>query len=315
MEVRTPEEVSQGIIAYAKQYCNVRYKQEVEMSNFKNSYKDEMEECVHQLKLGGLSLQKIDFHRVAYENSLLDYEVQDIYDEVVTKTPLEIAEASYDSILKSLSANNSNSAHFYKERYTQHRDVIIRYYVRFIETRDATIVKKKELSKRVSDLTQEIKDSGLAFTIVLHMYRRLRLDFKMRQLDKEEYDYSVELYDSIKEELFSDLETIEKEDRIDLKATKTVEITREEAIMRISSVIDLIETEQFDILKDQAKQDTFIFAIDYVDRYNKLLYSYNKYYVSRLGDVLEYWSNAELCKVMNLPGVRYTQREEYLIKN
>lgn len=311
MEVRTQEQVISETKDFAKIYCALRYKQEVELSNLKDSFKEEMKNYVDDLRENCISKQKLDFHRVVYEKGLLARDTID--PKEIKKTATELSEIFYNSILSDFDNMETNCADYYKEKYIKYKQDILTYYVRYIETQEDVRKLKQRHSEKLSQLNEEIYLSGTPLFIIRHIYKCLKNDLSTKKISPSEFDHCAMLYNSLKDELIEQSETIEKEDRIDLKAIKTIQITREEAIMRISSVIELIETEQFDILKEQAKQDTFIFAIDYVDRYNKLLYSYNRYYVSRLGEELEYWSNAELCKVMNLQGFRYAQREEYLI--
>lgn len=311
MNIISPEEVVNLTKDLATEYCTIRYKHEVELSNFKNSFKEEMKNYVDDLHEEGISRQKLDAHRVIYERSLITNEYNNPNEK--RKTPTEIAEISYNSILNSLDTSNSNASYYHKQKYIEQKQDVLRYYIRYLEIQEATRNLKETQATKLAEITEEIRVSGIPLYIIKYIYKCLKNDFINKKKSPSEFNHCKMMYDLIRDELIEKLETIEAEEKIDLNKIKQVHITREEAITRISSIVNLIEEENFETLKDHSIKDEIWFSLDYIEKYIQLLYKYKKYYFSKYGELNE-WSDEKLCYVVNLPGFRFAKKEEYFIR-
>lgn len=91
----------------------------------------------------------------------------------------------------------------------------------------------------------------------------------------------------------------------------TQNINRNNAISRISTVINLIEEAEWDELYNIAENEDGNFKDDYVDGYNEIHKEY--IYNNSLFVTLDNWPNKYLENFMDKMGVRYSMFENYMI--
>ena len=310
----TKEEIINRTKDLSMRYCLLRYKQEQELRHYKESFDYEIKDYIQEIFENGISKKNIDYHRHAYEKlaNTCDYSNPNL----PVKTPQEIAEFVFSTLIRTVEENKSNTMFAYKEQYFKAYDYIISYYKKYFEIKDAIAEFKEIQSKELSKVVQEIKEEGTPIYIVKYIYNRFKTDVKaLKQGNSEELQMCNTVYEQMRADLFKFKEQI---DDIDSKDKIDCEITREEAIERIEFIKELIDDENYETLREEwNKSEHKLFGVDIKDRISKVLNDYN-YCLKNFKNLKNFnnlteCSNEYLLKIIELPGIRLSKRHKYTI--
>ena len=291
-------------------YCLLRYKQEQELRHYKESFDYEIKDYIQEISENGISKKNIDYHRCAYEKlaSTCDYSNPNL----PVKTPQEVAEFVFSTLIRTVEENRSNNMFAYKEQYIRAYDYIIAYYKKYFEIKDAIAEFKEIQSKELSKVVQEIKEEGTPIYIAKYIYNRFKSEVKaLKHGNSEELQICNTVYEQMRDDLFKlkeQIDNIDSKDKIDYK------ITREEAIERIEFIKELIDVENYETLREEWNQSEHkLFGVDIKDRISNVL-KYYHYYLKNFNN-LRVVPDEVLAEIIELPGIRFSKKNHtYIIK-
>lgn len=309
-QIRTQEEAVTAVEKWAEQYGDLKFLHEIQMWNLKESFKSESDELHQELKEAFVSKQLIEYIRRDYDNKL---KLNEIDNQQIAKSDNELPEILFASIMRSMSANISNSSQFYKDTYLDAKELILKYYVRYFEMKTITRELKESQAKELKELVEEIKDDSVAFYMVTDIYSDVRKNLRTKDKSPREYECYTQIYNNVKYKMIGNMERIRKETLIDYTALIEVQITREEALERIDYIQTQIESENFGVLKEEwINSEDRYFAIDIKSKANKISRTLD-YYKEKYNkfNLIE---DTNLKRIMDLPGIRLKKNHTYNIK-
>ncbi len=310
--IRTQEEVGNLIDNYSEQYSNLKFLHEMQMINLKNSLKYEFDELHQIMKEEGVSKQLLDFHRSSYEKKTKLRSLENTF--VVAKSDEELYDILFTSIIRSFKDNTNSNNQFYIDTYLNSKDLIINYYTRYFYMKAEIQKLKDNQSNELNELVEEIKDDGIAFYLIPSTYKQARMFLKIKDESKKEFFYYKERYNAIENKLISNMERIRQETLVNYENPVEVQITREEAIERISYIKTQIDSENYGILKEEwtVSEDRY-YVIGVKDKCEKLKRTLS-FYVGALDDY-DVLDNNALKKLMDAKGIRLNRNSCYIIKD
>ena len=309
--IRTYEESINQAGDLSLEYCFLRYKQDYELKKYRASFDRDIEDCIQEIRENGISKRNIDNHRTVFEK------MANTSDWVVTKetekSPQEIAEFIYSTLIHTVESNNSKSMFAYKEQYMRAYNFIIEYYRKYFEIKNAIRDFKEKHSKELNLLVQEIKESGTPIYIAKYIYNKFKLEAKILNHSPKELNACNEIYENVKDKLFNFKTKFDKINKIDDSKSKIhCDITREEAIERIEYIKEQIDVQNYGILKEEwIKSEYKEFPTNMEERCTDIKRYYNAY--TKNFKNLKECSNEYLLKIIELPGIRLLKRHEYTI--
>jgi hypothetical protein len=194
---------------YLEEYTILKYKQELELKEFKNQYKSEIADLIQEIRENGISKQNIETRRVEYEK---DYNSGDFtFPNRKEPSDIEKAEIIYDSLIKKVTDSKSNNKYNFIYAYENAKDTIIKYYQRYFEIKNEIDRFKQKQSVESKNLTSEIKDNGIPIYIIVNTYRKVRVNKSSYDISPRELEYVEELYNRNKDKLLEIMNNIKKD--------------------------------------------------------------------------------------------------------
>lgn len=306
-QIRTQEEVSILIENWTEQYSNLKFSHEIQMTNLKESFKMESDDMHQELKEAFVSKQLIEYHRSQYDKKL---KLKGIEPHEIAKSEAELPEILFASIMRNITVNGSNSSQFYKDTYLEAKELIIKYYTRYFEIKSLIHELKESQIKELNRLTQEIKDDGIAFYMITSLYSDIRSNLRTKDKSPKEYEYYTEIYNSVKGKIISNMERIREEMLIDAKIE--VFVHRKESIERIEYIETQIDSENFEVLKEEwLNSEDKYFIIDIKEKANKVRRTI-EYYKNKYDNITSMCDDVIL-RILETPGIRLRKNHTYII--
>ena len=166
-----------------------------------------MLEIARDFKGYKVSFKNIEAHRTAYEK-LINKRFS-INNTDNTLDYYSIANIVYDMLIASSELNNSNSAVYYKENYINAKNLIINYYTEYFRIKQMIADYKEVQFNEIREIIKKIKDDGTPVYIAKHIYSMIKNDKRLADKNEFALDISLNIYDSIKEEIKSNINQIE----------------------------------------------------------------------------------------------------------
>lgn len=189
------------------EYCLLRYKQELELKQFKQSLKLELTEKFN--KTENISRQKIEFIRTAYEKLINTRFSVDNIDSV--KNTDETAMYIYKHLLEYIDKNTNINKYYYLDFYKNNKIEIINYYKTYFDN----IIKIKEFKEvqfqELRIISKQLIEDKSPIYLVENIYKRLKSDLHILRHDSSELQYCRDEYDYLKDELIHQIQQINKE--------------------------------------------------------------------------------------------------------
>ena len=189
------------------EYCLLRYKQELELKQFKESLKLELTEKFN--KTEDISRQKIEFVRAAYEKLINTRFSIDNIDSV--KNTEEMAMYIYKHLVEYFSKNTNVNKDYYSYFYKNNKLEIINYYKTYFDN----IIKIKEFKEaqfqELRIISKQLIEDKSPIYLVENIYKRLKSDLHILKHNATELQYCRDEYDYLKDELINQIQQINKE--------------------------------------------------------------------------------------------------------
>lgn len=189
------------------EYCSLRYKQELELKELKESLKLELTEKFN--KTEDISRQKIEFVRAAYEKLINTRFSIDNIDSV--KNTEEMAMYIYKHLVEYFSKNTNVNKDYYSYFYKNNKLEIINYYKTYFDN----IIKIKEFKEaqfqELRIISKQLIEDKSPIYLVENIYKRLKSDLHILRHDSSELQYCRDEYDYLKDELINQIQQINKE--------------------------------------------------------------------------------------------------------
>lgn len=190
------------------EYCLLRYRQEMELKEFKNSLKILLSNEFN--KTTNISRQKLEFIRTAYEKLINTRFSVDNSSNI--RNTQEIAQYIYQNLIEYIDINNnSNSKDSYIFAYTNCKSEIINYYKTYFDNILRLKAFKEIQFQQLRILTKQLIEDETPVYIVSNIYKRLKSDLHIIKVDASEINYCREQYETLKEKLLTQIQEINKE--------------------------------------------------------------------------------------------------------
>ena len=207
-KIKSYDEVVDITKELSTKYCLLKYKQELELKRYKESFNLQIDDYIREIRENGISIKNIDNHRCAYEKLIKTSDYTNPNDKI--KTEQEIAEFVYSMLIRTLDENKSNNMFAYKEQYIKSYDYIISYYKKYFEIKNAINNFKEEHNIELNKVKIEIQQEGIPVYIVKQMYKRLKTDLSVIRHSPDELQHCRDVYDSLKDVLIEQIKEIDK---------------------------------------------------------------------------------------------------------
>ena len=189
------------------EYCLLRYRQELELKQFKENSKNVLDE-VFSLIDNNISKKNIDFHRCVYEKMI---NTRFSLDNTVDINSSQIAILIFDMTIDTIKRNSSNTMLTYLNRYLMSKNNIIKYYKEYFEFKLQLKKFKEAQFQELRIISKQLIEDESPIYIVKNIYKRLKSDLHILHYDSSELQYCRDEYDLLKDELINQIQQINKE--------------------------------------------------------------------------------------------------------
>lgn len=188
------------------EYCLLRYRQELDLKQFKSDYKESFNDIIKEFGIKSISKQSIEYHRVSYEklvNTRFSYENTDLFQD-----NSEIAETIYNMLILFKSQKDSNCVDYYLQNYIDSKELIIEYYTRYFKYINELKTFKEMQFQELRLISKKLIDDLTPIHIAKNIYKRLKVDLHILKFDSTELDFVRNTYDNLKERLLDGISKI-----------------------------------------------------------------------------------------------------------
>jgi len=189
-------------------YCSTKLKHEKELNNFKEPKQQELADLIQELVESGVSKQTLDARRVMYEKCVASLDSCTSDDICITNPEKadKILEFVYDNF------GVSNSSGLQKSRYMDVEELILEYYVKYYDVKDAILLFKKRQKVILDEIRDDLTGEGVDVRLLHYSYKRLKADVGLLEqgFSPKEVNSFHDYYESIKEVLLP-TETLEEQ--------------------------------------------------------------------------------------------------------
>lgn len=194
------------------EYCLLRYRQELDLKQFKSDYKESFNNIIKDFSINSISKQSVEYHRVSYEkliNTRFSYENTDSVQDNI-----EIAETIYNMLILFKSQKDGNCVDYYLQNYIDSKDLIIKYYIMYFKYIDELKLFKEKQFQELRLISKQLIDDLTPIYIAKNIYKRLKADLHILKFDSTELDFVRNTYDNLKERLLNGISKINENKRI-----------------------------------------------------------------------------------------------------